>query len=88
MVLAWIEQRMGAHDWPGNVRELVNVASVAATLADTPEAIDDVLTLARADGDPLRRAARDGVQRGKARGGRRRSSASTSRRSRAPRRGT
>ena len=32
------------------VRELVNVASVAATLADTPEAIDDVLTLARADG--------------------------------------
>jgi DNA-binding NtrC family response regulator len=52
MVLAWIEQRMGAHDWPGNVRELVNVASVAATLADTPDAIDDVLTLARADGDP------------------------------------
>ena len=51
MVLAWIEQRMGAHDWPGNVRELVNVASVAATLADTPEAIDDVLTLARAEGD-------------------------------------
>ena len=48
-VLAWIEQRMGAHDWPGNVRELVNVASVAATLADTPEAIDDVLTLARDD---------------------------------------
>ncbi len=46
-VLAWIEQRMAAHDWPGNVRELVNVASVAATLADTPEAIDDVLTLAR-----------------------------------------
>jgi len=51
-VLAWIERRLGAHDWPGNVRELVNVASVAATLADTPEAIDDVLTLARADGDP------------------------------------
>jgi DNA-binding NtrC family response regulator len=51
-VLGWIEQRMGAHDWPGNVRELVNVASVAATLADTPDAIDDVLTLARADGDP------------------------------------
>ena len=48
----WIEQRIGAHDWPGNVRELVNVASVASTLADTPEAIDDVLTLARADGDP------------------------------------
>ncbi len=52
-VLAWIERRLGAHDWPGNVRELVNVASVAATLADTPDAIDDVLTLARADGgDP------------------------------------
>jgi DNA-binding NtrC family response regulator len=46
-VLGWIEQRMGSHDWPGNVRELVNVASVAATLADTPGAIDDVLTLAR-----------------------------------------
>ena len=46
-VLAWIEQRMGSHDWPGNVRELVNVASVAATLADTPGAIDDVLTLAK-----------------------------------------
>jgi DNA-binding NtrC family response regulator len=46
-VLTWIEQRMAAHDWPGNVRELVNVASVAATLAETPEAIDDVLTLAR-----------------------------------------
>jgi len=46
-VLRWIEQRMGVHDWPGNVRELVNVVSVAATLADTPEAIDDVLTLAR-----------------------------------------
>jgi DNA-binding NtrC family response regulator len=46
-VLAWIEQRMAAHDWPGNVRELVNVASVAATLADEPGSIDDVLTLAR-----------------------------------------
>jgi DNA-binding NtrC family response regulator len=46
-VLAWIEQRFAAYDWPGNVRELVNVAQVAATLADTPEAIDDVLTLAR-----------------------------------------
>jgi DNA-binding NtrC family response regulator len=46
-VLMWIEQRMASHDWPGNVRELVNVASVAATLADTPGAIDDVLTLAR-----------------------------------------
>ena len=47
-VLAWIESRMGSHDWPGNVRELVNVASVAATLADDPGAIDDVLTLAHA----------------------------------------
>jgi DNA-binding NtrC family response regulator len=46
-VLAWIERRMASHDWPGNVRELVNVASVAATLADDPAAIDDVLTLAR-----------------------------------------
>jgi DNA-binding NtrC family response regulator len=46
-VLRWIEQRMATHDWPGNVRELVNVVSVAATLADTPEDIDDVLTLAR-----------------------------------------
>ena len=48
-VLTWIEQRMASHDWPGNVRELVNVASVAATLADEPGAIDDVLTLARDD---------------------------------------
>ena len=47
IVLRWIEQRMATHDWPGNVRELVNVVSVAATLADTPEDIDDVLTLAR-----------------------------------------
>jgi two-component system, NtrC family, response regulator HydG len=46
-VIAWIEQRMGTHDWPGNVRELLNVASVAAMLADKPGAIDDVLTLAR-----------------------------------------
>jgi DNA-binding NtrC family response regulator len=46
-VLAWIERRMASHDWPGNVRELVNVASVAATLADQPGAIDDVLMLAR-----------------------------------------
>jgi DNA-binding NtrC family response regulator len=45
-VIAWIEQRMASHDWPGNVQELVNLASVAATLADTPGAIDDVLTLA------------------------------------------
>jgi DNA-binding NtrC family response regulator len=46
-VLAWIEQRFAGYDWPGNVRELVNVAQVAAMLAETPEAIDDVLTLAR-----------------------------------------
>jgi DNA-binding NtrC family response regulator len=49
-VLGWIEQRMGSHDWPGNVRELVNVVSVAATLAGEPDAIDDVLMLAR---DPV-----------------------------------
>jgi len=47
----WIERRMASHDWPGNVRELVNVVSVAATLADTPEAIDDVLLL-RQDAEP------------------------------------
>jgi DNA-binding NtrC family response regulator len=47
VVLDWIERRLGSYDWPGNVRELVNVAQVAATLADTPDAIDDVLTLAR-----------------------------------------
>jgi DNA-binding NtrC family response regulator len=46
-VVAWIQQNLAAHDWPGNVRELVNVASVAATLADTPGAIDDVLALTR-----------------------------------------
>jgi DNA-binding NtrC family response regulator len=46
-VIAWIEQNLSSHDWPGNVRELVTVASVAATLADKPGAIDDVLTLAR-----------------------------------------
>jgi DNA-binding NtrC family response regulator len=46
-VVAWIQQNLGAHDWPGNVRELVNVASVAATLAGTPGAIDDVLALTR-----------------------------------------
>jgi DNA-binding NtrC family response regulator len=50
-VQQWIERRMAAHDWPGNVRELVNVVSVAATLADTPEAIDDVLLL-RQDAEP------------------------------------
>src|SRR5207249_1637102 len=47
VVLDWIDRRLGSYDWPGNVRELVNVAQVAATLADTPDAIDDVLTLAR-----------------------------------------
>jgi DNA-binding NtrC family response regulator len=46
-VVAWAMQRMGSHDWPGNVRELVNVASVAATLAGVPGAIDDVLALTR-----------------------------------------
>ncbi len=50
-VVAWIEQRMGSHDWPGNVRELVNVVSVAATLADIPGAIDDVLALTREPGE-------------------------------------
>ncbi len=49
IVTAWVEQNLGSHDWPGNVRELVNVASAAATLAGDPGAIDDVLTLARAD---------------------------------------
>jgi DNA-binding NtrC family response regulator len=48
----WIERRMASHDWPGNVRELVNVVSVAATLAHTPEAIDDVLLLARSGDQP------------------------------------
>ncbi len=47
VVEQWISSRMGSYDWPGNVRELVNVTSVAATLAETPSAIDDVLTLAR-----------------------------------------
>jgi DNA-binding NtrC family response regulator len=50
-VTSWIDQRMGSHDWPGNVRELVNVASVAATLADVPGAIDDVLALTREAGE-------------------------------------
>ena len=49
-VIAWIDKNLSQHDWPGNVRELVNVAEVAATLADSPEAIDDVLTLARPEG--------------------------------------
>jgi DNA-binding NtrC family response regulator len=50
----WIERRLGSYDWPGNVRELVNVVQVAATLADTPDVIDDVLTLARDEGGPQR----------------------------------
>ncbi len=50
----WIQSRMASYDWPGNVRELVNVVSVAAELADTPEAIDDVLTLSRGDAAPPR----------------------------------
>jgi DNA-binding NtrC family response regulator len=53
-VVAWIQQNLGAHDWPGNVRELVNVASVAAVLADSPGAIDDVLALTRDQADPGR----------------------------------
>jgi DNA-binding NtrC family response regulator len=53
IVQDWIGRRMASHDWPGNVRELVNVVSVAATLAQTPEAIDDVLLLAR-DEQPVR----------------------------------
>ncbi len=53
-VVGWINQNLAAHDWPGNVRELVNVASVAAMLADSPGAIDDVLALARDQGDPAR----------------------------------
>ncbi|HTQ43703.1 MAG TPA: sigma 54-dependent Fis family transcriptional regulator [Polyangiaceae bacterium] len=48
-VVGWIQQNLALHDWPGNVRELVNVASVAAMLADTPGAIDDVLALTRVD---------------------------------------
>jgi DNA-binding NtrC family response regulator len=56
VVESWIERRLGSYDWPGNVRELVNVTQVAATLADTPDAIDDVLTLARGatEGEPQR----------------------------------
>jgi DNA-binding NtrC family response regulator len=46
-VVGWIQQNLAVHDWPGNVRELVNVASVAAMLADSPGAIDDVLALTR-----------------------------------------
>ena len=49
IVWDWIQRRMASHDWPGNVRELFNVVSVAATLAETPDAIDDVLLLARED---------------------------------------
>jgi DNA-binding NtrC family response regulator len=53
-VVGWVQQNLGAHDWPGNVRELVNVASVAAVLADSPGAIDDVLALTRDQADPGR----------------------------------
>jgi DNA-binding NtrC family response regulator len=60
-VVEWIESRLGGHDWPGNVRELVNVAQVAAALAETPDAIDDVLTLAR---DAAPEAASSGMARG------------------------
>jgi DNA-binding NtrC family response regulator len=52
IVADWINRRMASHDWPGNVRELVNVVSVAATLAQTPDAIDDVLLLARSGDQP------------------------------------
>jgi DNA-binding NtrC family response regulator len=53
-VVGWIQQNLAVHDWPGNVREVVNVASVAAMLADTPGAIDDVLALTRDQTDPAR----------------------------------
>jgi len=52
-VIAWVEQNLSSHDWPGNVRELFNVASAAASLADTPGAIDDVLTLSRSGDDGM-----------------------------------
>ena len=66
-VVGWIDQNLAAHDWPGNVRELVNVASVAATLADSPGAIDDVLALdARSAADAGARA-HHRVRRGQAR---------------------
>ncbi len=65
-VVGWIQQNLAAHDWPGNVRELVNVASVAATLADSPGAIDDVLALTR-DPSTARRAPITGLRRGQAR---------------------
>jgi DNA-binding NtrC family response regulator len=65
-VLAWLEQRMASHDWPGNVRELVNVAGVAATLAQDPTAIDDVLTLARDAGADGPRGAASGTAFGEA----------------------
>ena len=57
VVERWIQSRMASYDWPGNVRELVNVTQVAAALAETPDAIDDVLTLSRGDGaEPPRHA--------------------------------
>jgi DNA-binding NtrC family response regulator len=53
-VIAWIEQNFACHDWPGNIRELAHVASAAAALADTPGAMDDVLTLTRDSDDGAR----------------------------------
>ena len=35
-VVELVTKTLAQYDWPGNVRELVNVAQVAATLADTP----------------------------------------------------
>jgi DNA-binding NtrC family response regulator len=45
-VWSWVNERMANYDWPGNVRELVNVVQVAASLSDSPEAIDDILLFA------------------------------------------
>ncbi len=65
VVNGWIEKNRAQYDWPGNVRELVNVASVAATLAHAPEALDDVLTLAHAP-EPTRGGASGGAAGGAA----------------------
>jgi DNA-binding NtrC family response regulator len=46
-VWSWVNERMANYDWPGNVRELVNVVQVAASLSDSPEAIDDILLFAK-----------------------------------------
>jgi DNA-binding NtrC family response regulator len=46
-VTAWLECNFAAHDWPGNVRELSQLVVSAAALADTPGAMDDVLTFTR-----------------------------------------